>query len=180
MPQASSKASVPVSVTFSPYPPTPNISFPNGHYDSLTANVTASQYTWYYNFNRLPQHDKTIKIPGLGNYQVIASNGSCGSQISGSFNVTSVAPSLNTNSNGFKVYPNPSYGSFVLEHGLENFGQINLVLTDAMGREVWEKQAKFEPEKRSMVLEGEGIKAGVYFLKIKDGTRNSILKLIKK
>ncbi|HWY37855.1 MAG TPA: T9SS type A sorting domain-containing protein [Bacteroidia bacterium] len=71
-----------------------------------------------------------------------------------------------------KVYPNPSCNAvyFVLGNELKTKGDINIMLLDALGREV----SKAEHVKGACTMERKNISAGLYFYRI-TGEDNSVL-----
>ncbi|WP_369048477.1 reprolysin-like metallopeptidase [Tenacibaculum sp. UWU-22] len=86
----------------------------------------------------------------------------------------------NFNFNSFNLYPNPSNGTFNLTFEVVNTDKVSILLFDLMGRLVEEKQYLDTSSVFSEKLNYSKIASGLYFLKIKNGGKQIIKKVIVK
>lgn len=63
------------------------------------------------------------------------------------------------------LYPNPNNGNFMIEFKTANFSDLNVEITDVMGREIYQSKVMVNRQ-NNIAFEG-GIK-GIYFVKISD------------
>lgn len=78
-----------------------------------------------------------------------------------------------------KIYPNPSDGNIYIDHGsISNEEPISLTVYNIEGKKVFEKS--ISPNESTKEIDLEHIIDGVYFIEIKQGTKNIREKLIVK
>ena len=115
------------------------------------------------------------------NIPVKTFNGDFGSMIFQHFNVIS-GTSINENEalNSIEIYPNPSSGSFNLDINLTQQQDINLVIYDIMGKEIYSENYK-DIISANHTIELGNIANGIYFAKIqlKSGVLNKRLVINK-
>lgn len=81
----------------------------------------------------------------------------------------------------FKLYPNPTTGQFFVETKHTNNVVLNLSLSDALGRVVWRQQQSLQDWKNAEgAFDLEGLRNGVYFLKIDDGRQVVVKRVVKR
>lgn len=81
-------------------------------------------------------------------------------------------------SNNYKIYPNPSNGKFTLDMIIPGSGDINIVIRDLVGREIYTKQLTDVSGKNSYHIDLNEASKGIYLLDIKIGAKNYFKKLI--
>ena len=144
--------------------------------DTLSANQAWATYQW------LDCDDALAPITGAtnqdfvatktGNYAVVLSLNGCVDTSDCAYIFVVGQNELHAESN-FRVYPNPSKGSFVLEGG-SNPGQFNFRVWNLMGQEV---ETKVKREENRITIDVPASK-GVYFLEVVDGSKREVLKLV--
>ncbi len=131
-----------IPVTVYPNPPYPNF--------TISGNVltcpSAGNLQWYLNGSAISgatSHTYTISTPG--NYNVVVTNSYGCSTSSSTYYLTPTGLDDLTNSlSGFEIYPNPSSGEFTINFQLANIQNINLTVSDMLGKVVYlEKLDKF-------------------------------------
>lgn len=75
----------------------------------------------------------------------------------------------------FRIYPNPGTGIFVLEFAQADSKEVELLVTNALGKQIMVK--KFSKEKNTFVLNLSDYERGIYFISIDNG-REKIVKKI--
>lgn len=131
--------------------------------DSLQATLTGAAYRWYVDGIQITGASSRSIRPSLsGIYRVEVQQGDCWSAQSPDFAyfMTSVAPSV---ANVLQVYPNPSEGTFVLEHAASS---CNIEIRDAQGRLL---QA-FESSDAKLNIDLQTAAPGVYLLRYQAGS----------
>ncbi|MCB9231148.1 MAG: T9SS type A sorting domain-containing protein [Bacteroidia bacterium] len=78
------------------------------------------------------------------------------------------------------VYPNPVEKGRELTVALNfnEFGHAHLLLFDLVGRVAWSDQAQMEPGKNVMSVPTSNLEDGVYFLKVNDGVRSDVRRIV--
>ncbi len=79
----------------------------------------------------------------------------------------------------FKVYPNPSQGSFEVSFTLKS-DEVQLELFDVLGRSVLQKSYQSNEIEFRQRIETTGLNKGIYFLKVRNGRLFSMKKVILK
>ena len=81
----------------------------------------------------------------------------------------------------FKVYPNPSAGTTTLSYTLINKDTIKILVYDMLGKQIEILKQKVEsPGNYSFVWNGEEYPDGVYIIKIQQGSRSAMKKIVIK
>jgi serine protease AprX len=75
----------------------------------------------------------------------------------------------------FKVYPNPTNKTLTIELMEANYKNYEANLTDVSGRTFWSEPLK----NATQTISVEKMASGVYFLRVGNEERNSVVKLIK-
>ncbi|MDO1451228.1 PQQ-binding-like beta-propeller repeat protein [Rhodocytophaga aerolata] len=107
--------------------------------DSLTCNLQASAYEWLVDGHTLQEHTQTIKVSQSGSYSVrIKGTEGCSSAWSLPFIYvpTGISPDLAAQ---VSIHPNPSNGHFLLSLPADLGNQVQITITDALGRKVFEQ-----------------------------------------
>jgi len=86
---------------------------------------------------------------------------------------------LNAQANStISVYPNPNRGQFSLAVNEELAGTLNLEVTDVTGRTVFSTQFDYPAGGYEHPIDLNGFAAGVYHLRVRQGTHLSTLKIV--
>lgn len=147
-----------------------------GSCSDATLSVTASSGTGPYSYTWNPGNviGQTLANVGVGCYEVKISDAEscvlvdsvCVSFETGLFEEGSVLP-------GVKLLPNPSSGEFVLE--LPEGGLKKIVVTDALGRLIKQTETK----ENAIRMDLNSFAVGVYYVRIKSGDKQTVVKLLK-
>ncbi|MFY8020633.1 MAG: choice-of-anchor B family protein [Bacteroidia bacterium] len=81
---------------------------------------------------------------------------------------------VESNSNGFTIYPNPVKESFMIQSGIQNQGEIKIEIMNPLGEKELELTQPIE-----QVVQVPTLKPGIHFIVIYQGNKRSIKKLIK-
>ncbi len=173
---------LPVSSVTSNGPP----SFCQG--DSLLISIPGSfnTYQWYIYGNPInPSQTSSsihVKSPGFYRCMVTDANG-CSNFSSGLFvsmpcvvlpdpiqKLTANQPNFE-----FEVYPNPSSGIFNIEMTEEYKKPFHVSVTDLLGKSLIEETSK----NYQFVINLSTFQKGIYLLKINDGSKSAVMKLVK-
>ena len=76
------------------------------------------------------------------------------------------------------VYPNPNHAEFNVELTLVQNTKFTMLVTDALGRNVYEKNIEAERGKKNFVVNLSGASEGVYFLFLMTEQARSVFKVI--
>ncbi len=79
---------------------------------------------------------------------------------------------------GFRIFPNPASGRVYIEISGEVWEKCTVVLSDITGRKISEKKINSEQGGKATFINLEGIGKGLFFLRIQDGDKISVRKLI--
>ncbi|HEU5289897.1 MAG TPA: T9SS type A sorting domain-containing protein [Cyclobacteriaceae bacterium] len=90
--------------------------------------------------------------------------------------VTSTEKELDT---AVSVYPNPTNGNITIEATGISSSVFAIQLLDTQGKITYRATEEISNGKMSHTISGGSIPAGVYFVKVSDGTRSTIKKLVK-
>lgn len=80
---------------------------------------------------------------------------------------------------GVNVYPNPAKGNITVEATGVSSSYLTIQLMDTQGKNIYRATQEISNGKMSHTIEGRGIPAGMYFVKISDGIQSTIKKLVK-
>lgn len=78
-----------------------------------------------------------------------------------------------------KIYPNPGHGIYTIEVHGDNTSSTETVITDLTGRVVYSAQHTQSSADQRFTISAPQLPAGVYLLRIKSGTHQEVLKLIR-
>jgi|GEM_PF-1087833 len=76
------------------------------------------------------------------------------------------------------VYPNPNKGAFAVKFRLTDEGEINLKLIDARGKTLIHHQTLYPAGNHEQMIDGLGLTAGVYMIRLQTGTSVKVLKVV--
>jgi N-acetylneuraminic acid mutarotase len=76
------------------------------------------------------------------------------------------------------VYPNPNNGSFEIGSEIENLSDYKVEVLNQLGQILHELQPKKEQSLKSLAIQMESPKAGVYYVRISDGNKISMVKFV--
>ena len=145
--------------------------------DSLSASLSGVTYNWYLNGNTLDLHTKNIKPAAAGNYTVEAVLNGCISAISGNYNFVGTGIG-NLTLDGYKIYPNPSNGSFTVEFGYSGTDDINISIVNQSGAELYSTILKAQPFIRWDANLPGIFRAGVYYIKFTSNSKVLVQKMV--
>lgn len=96
---------------------------------------------------------------------------------------TYTAPSPRAQANeaaalNWRVYPNPTNGDFTVAADAETSQDAKLRISDAAGRELYERRFRLEPGRNELPVRLEGFSAGVYLMTLETDGSSRTLKLI--
>ncbi|MGO3689218.1 MAG: T9SS-dependent M36 family metallopeptidase [Psychroflexus halocasei] len=77
------------------------------------------------------------------------------------------------NKSDFKIFPNPTQSHFEIDFGQLNFEKVNVQIYDINGREILSQEAS-----ESQRINISHLSSGVYFVKMKNGSKTTTKKLI--
>lgn len=73
----------------------------------------------------------------------------------------------------FKIFPNPTQNHFEIDFGQLNFDKVNVQIYDINGREILSQETS-----KNQVIDVSHLSSGVYFVKMKNGSKTTTEKLI--
>lgn len=140
----------------------------------LATSQPSCTYQWYYNNGIMSgQTTTTVTTTGNGYYKIVVTNTlGCTKSDSIQFNNTGLEENI---LDGFLIYPNPA--NKVLNVKLSASGKHNLTIYNALGKAILNKEIISAID----VIDIENLKAGIYFVYLKDesGNKISVTKFIK-
>jgi hypothetical protein len=77
-----------------------------------------------------------------------------------------------------EVYPNPNKGQFTVRYESTNEISVNIVLVDALGREVYSRQTSAVTGPNEWMIEPQNLTSGVYLLRLKVGDEDKVIKVV--
>ncbi|MGI9531234.1 reprolysin-like metallopeptidase [Lutimonas sp.] len=77
----------------------------------------------------------------------------------------------------FKVFPNPSGGQFQITFSSDDIGAVEVAVHDLLGRKVFNKAYRGSGSNFNETIDLEGLPAGIYVLRVKNGSQISVEKL---
>jgi len=159
-----------IPVTVYPLPIAPTFSI---HGDSLVS-TNSGTLQWYLNGNPIPgANSQTYIFTITGNYSLKSTNSfGCSSYSAVYYLVNSAGiQSLETSLHNFDVYPNPTNGEFTIAFELSDNQDLNVLVTDVIGKTVYsESLTRFRGKyERKLDLSSSAI--GVYTVEITSGTQ---------
>jgi PKD repeat protein len=80
----------------------------------------------------------------------------------------------------FHVYPNPSTGLYKIEGGSSNSGNVQVEVSDVLGRLIYSEKNVAKNGLLQKELDIKALPDGIYFLSIKSAEYNKVIKLVKK
>lgn len=129
---------------------------------TITVNMSNVSYQWLNcdngNIPIVGANAQSYSATSDGNYAVVVTNGSC-SDTSSCINITTTGIDEMAENSLINIFPNPSNGLFLI--GLNLDAQI--VITDAIEREVWNKQE----QAGKFIINLQNESNGLYFVKVK-------------
>ncbi|MCF8365126.1 MAG: T9SS type A sorting domain-containing protein [Bacteroidales bacterium] len=147
--------------------------------DTINAGNEEANYLWFYENDSIPVSDTSVLIiTKTGKYYIFASN-ACGTDYDSIF-VTKGSAGINNgyeNHFRFSVYPNPNNGSFELQSVTPVYGEISLLLVNALGKIIYETNLS-DFANKPFTLSFPSLKQGIYFLEIKYGSNREAIKIL--
>ena len=145
--------------------------------DSLAASVDNVTYNWYLEGTALNLHTRHIRPATKGNYTAETVSDGCISALSTSFyfvgtgNGTLVLP-------GFKIYPNPSNGNFIVEFANPGNDDILVTVINQTGEEIYQIILKNQPIVKWEAKLKDQIGRGVYYIRFSSKSKILIQKMV--
>ena len=165
----------PPAAAFSSSPSSPMNSTPIHFTDLSTNNPT----TWLWKFGDLgtstvqnPFH--TYSQPGIYTVKLITSNCVSSDSTTSIINILSNGVDELQNVNGWKIYPNPSNGTFTMEIELSQNEKTELKVMNALGQVITSENHNFVLGNNKLSLNLSGSPKGIYFVQLR--TSSSILR----
>ncbi|MFC5269197.1 T9SS type A sorting domain-containing protein [Adhaeribacter terreus] len=170
-------ASDTIKITVNANPPTPVITAINR--DSLATTVTATSYEWLLNGSSTGITSAGIKPVQNGNYQVIAWNNGCASDTSAVFSFVVNGIRKDGFTSSIRLFPNPTSAKTTLHVQQPGLRKVSLVVTDALGRQVFERKIQAGPEGEiKEELDFGALSKGLYLLQISSAEKRYFQKLV--
>ena len=147
--------------------------------DTITSNATAgASYQWIDCSNNndliIGETNQSFTAMVNGSYAVVVTVGNC-SDTSACVDMTTIGIDERVVVKEVEIYPNPTSGIFNVE--LEKIVETSsIIVYDMLGELVVKK----EKIKKNNLIDLTNHPKGVYLVQIKNGTNNSILKIVKK
>ena len=158
-----------VTVTVNLKPTKPLISNVPGT-DTLDAGINLNSFNWTLDGNPISGNTKQIKTSQNGIYKVIGFDGQCFSDTSDAFIMSSTGIINSLQENGFKIYPNPNSGRFIIEATTMN--DFDYELMDASGRLIQSHTGS----SNKIEVRVDQLEKGVYFLKLEQAVYPILIK----
>ncbi|MEQ8424213.1 MAG: T9SS type A sorting domain-containing protein, partial [Cyclobacteriaceae bacterium] len=135
--------------------------------DELVSASLSSAYQWFLNDERIEgATSRSYNYQGAeGVYRVVTYDGQCNRTSS-----LATITDLRTEETRLRVYPNPADVEIVIEF---NSGPTQVSVTDLLGRVVYSSQGNSK-----VTLPAHQLSNGIYLLKINDGVREVIKKIL--
>lgn len=142
--------------------------------DTLTADVSAPLYSWFYEGAGYPGNTQSIQALLSGNYRVVAVNGACNSAQSDRFFFEVVGLEEVQNEAGVSLFPNPNNGNITLK-GVEKAQWIRLYNSNG------ELVEQVQPSGQATLhMNIQDMATGIYFIEIETEKGLDRLKVIKR
>lgn len=146
--------------------------------DTLTSSY-ATDNQWYYNGTAIAgATGQTHVVTSPGNYYTIVTVDSSG--CSSQSNTLVGINETNTSGIGLNVYPNPTDGSSVLTLSSDQVMDLNIDITDAIGRKIYEEKISSFSGQRAINIDLIKAERGVYLIRVSTNKGTVIKKLILK
>jgi hypothetical protein len=146
------------------------------HNDTLIASDTLGTINWYScDSNKIVGNGNLFTVAQSGNYAAIISNNGCVDTTLCS-HVSSVGVNNVTYENSWiSLSPNPALGNIKIELINQQSSILLIEITDLLGRQISIVNVQ---DKTYYILERKNIISGIYFIKITNQERKSIIKKI--
>ncbi len=148
--------------------------------EKLTASEGVT-YQWFFEGAGIPAEQggtqRVLTINRLGKYQVRVTNSLGCTNTSGDFEVTTLSVEDITSS--VSLYPNPTHDFAVLEMNNDIIGQVNITITDVLGRKVSTQTVSKSSDKFNHRINVEKLASGMYIIQLKVGEFVAVHKLEK-
>lgn len=132
------------------------------------------QYQWYYDNEPIAGATEGIYLPNQeGDYYVIATDANGCQVLSDTLTFTKIGIN-NTLAAGIRIYPNPAYDAVFITMPA-TVGKLNLTVISATGQVVQQNIIVDETSRVSL----DGLPAGIYSLRLQQGNKQQIIKLVK-
>ncbi|MEI6765366.1 MAG: T9SS type A sorting domain-containing protein [Bacteroidota bacterium] len=165
-------------VTVLPNPPKPTFWIIG---NTLNTNVTGYNLQWYYEDSLIAgATGMTYDFTQSGNYFLVSSNFfGCGTS-SDTINVTYDNSGMPENQSvtSFKVYPNPSSGRFTVAFDAVMPGNIKVMVTDLLGREIFVEDMGFMSGPVNKEIDLSSFSKSIYLVKLTTENGDLMSKII--
>lgn len=163
-------------ITVVPKPPKPNFIFMGNN--TLKTFVVGYSLQWLFNGNPIPgATSQTLIIDSSGYYQLFATNGFC-NNISDSVFYNFVGLEPHSALNSLAVFPNPNKGEFTVRFKADLPGDVEISVTDMVGRVVFSEIHKEVGGDFSKDIDLSSAGTGVYFLRFSAGGLTANRKIV--
>ncbi len=144
--------------------------------DTLFANAGANSYQWYFNTTLISGATNYFYVaPSSGDYNVVCTDANGCEVEAAIFSVVAYAQSAVGNGQ-FAIYPNPVVGKFtILNLQFPMGASVEITIYNLLGVAV---QSEIKNPKSEMSVDVSFLEKGIYFLKVNDGEREQVNKLV--
>jgi len=174
-----SVTSLPVYLTVIPVPATPVITLQQ---DTLFSS-SLSGNLWYRNLEMIAGATEPKYVPvSSGDYSVTVTDSitGCSSLQSNIIPYYFTGVYTETNEQNVRIYPNPFKNFVTISYDLPESGSILISLFDAVGKEIMvlENNSQQDAGQHSLVMKGQFLDKGLYYIKVQTKNYSVIRKLI--
>lgn len=147
---------------------------------TLSSSDPNASYQWIdCNNNDAPipgETNQNFTATATGSYAVIVTNGTC-SDTSQCFNTTVTGIAESNFGNEFRLYPNPSHGTTVLDLGkISGSDPVDITITDRLGKVVYQVKENYDSR---INLKVDGLDSGLYFVAVGSNKDRKVMRLVK-
>lgn len=147
---------------------------------TLSSSDPNATYQWIdCNNNNAPIQGETnqdFTAAVSGSYAVIVTNGTC-SDTSACFNTTVTGIEASSFGSEFRLYPNPSHGTTVLDLGqVSGSDPVEITITDMVGKVVYTLKENYDSR---INLAVDNLETGVYFVAVGSNRDRKVMRLVK-
>ena len=147
----------------------------------LNTNATGVALQWYFEGTPISgATGSTYNVTASGNYFVMATNWFGCSMSSDTIYVTYSSGIAETDAlNAIQLIPNPTTGKFTVNLETNSMEDVQISITDLMGRVVYQNSFASQPGHFSQEVDLTNVQKGIYLVEITSGKSRANSKLIK-